>query len=576
MDVSKYKGYLMKFSVEELKQYLGQNLVDMLIEWSVEPEPLFTKSRLADMIVTIYGINRLSDKEFRRSFLSRLAEDDLLSFREFLPSKFKASPANELIPEIIKASWARNAISQRLLEILDIAEDVFPYAGAEEQTIDTITAPDRFYELFDYQYVIKQQVLNHLTSGSSLNKMLVHMPTGTGKTKTAMHTIVHHFIFNMRKRGLVIWMAHTTELLQQALETFTNVWRHIGDGDANTYKLWGSFELEDISESLDGFMFCGFVKLMSIAKSKPETFSRLVNDCRLLVIDEAHKAAAPETKKIISDIMVKKSEMRDRALIGLTATPGRNAANAVDIGRLVTMFDGKLIDVNTDTLNRINFTEFKVQNTLPERDTIKFFQERQILARLRRERLSYSEGLNEVELQKLKGTAVSNGYDDKDFSRVFLETVGRNRNRNIAIMNKLIQLNREQIPAIVFACSVEHGKILSAALILEGIDNACVFGDMNPLARATAIRRFKDRGDGLNVLINYEVLTTGFDATNIKCVFITRPTQSIVLYSQMIGRGLRGPMMGGNTECLLVDIEDNLSKYNESMAYNYFSNYWTN
>ena len=79
----------------------------------------------------------------------------------------------------------------------------------------------------------------------------------------------------------------------------------------------------------------------------------------------------------------------------------------------------------------------------------------------------------------------------------------------------------------------------------------------------------------MNILINYEVLTTGFDATNIKCVFITRPTNSVVLYSQMLGRGLRGPLMGGNEYCELVDIEDNLERYtNESQAFDYFSEYW--
>ena len=71
-----------------------------------------------------------------------------------------------------------------------------------------------------------------------------------------------------------------------------------------------------------------------------------------------------------------------------------------------------------------------------------------------------------------------------------------------------------------------------------------IVGDMPAAERSIAITRFKDRKDKLNILINYEVLTTGFDATNIECVFITRPTQSVVLYSQMLGRGLRGPEMG--------------------------------
>ena len=142
------------------------------------------------------------------------------------------------------------------------------------------------------------------------------------------------------------------------------------------------------------------------------------------------------------------------------------------------------------------------------------------------------------------------------------------------ILQRLRELNRAGKPTIVFACSVQHGQLLSAMLTLERIENALIIGEMSPYERAESIRRFKDRNDKLNIIINYEVLTTGFDSTNIECVFIARPTQSVVLYSQMLGRGLRGPQMGGNEECLLIDIKDNLKQYNEHMAFSHFSSYW--
>ncbi len=143
-------------------------------------------------------------------------------------------------------------------------------------------------------------------------------------------------------------------------------------------------------------------------------------------------------------------------------------------------------------------------------------------------------------------------------------------------MVKLRKLYAEGLPTIVFACSVNHAKLLSYMLTLEDIPNALVIGEMNSGERAEAIAKFKDKMDPVNILINCEVLTTGFDATNIKCVFITRPTQSIVLYSQMLGRGLRGPQMGGNEECLLVDVKDNLGKYEAEMAFGHFDAYWNN
>jgi superfamily II DNA or RNA helicase len=186
--------------------------------------------------------------------------------------------------------------------------------------------------------------------------------------------------------------------------------------------------------------------------------------------------------------------------------------------------------------------------------------------------LTYGE-LTSAEISALKVHMTSNGY--KDITEEFLKTIAMNKRRNAVIVNKLIDLNNEHIPTIVFACSVEHGKMLSAALTMQGIKNGHVFGDMDPVERRNTIAKFKDTEDDLNILINYEVLTTGFDATNIQCVFITRPTNSVVLYSQMLGRGLRGPQMGGNEICELIDIEDNLEKYtNESQAFNFFSEYW--
>ena len=57
-------------------------------------------------------------------------------------------------------------------------------------------------------------------------------------------------------------------------------------------------------------------------------------------------------------------------------------------------------------------------------------------------------------------------------------------------------------------------------------------------------------------MCNYGVLTTGFDAPKTSAAIIARPTKSLVLYSQMIGRALRGPLVGGTEEaeiCTVVD-----------------------
>ena len=69
----------------------------------------------------------------------------------------------------------------------------------------------------------------------------------------------------------------------------------------------------------------------------------------------------------------------------------------------------------------------------------------------------------------------------------------------------------------------------------------------------------KDFRDGkIKIIFNYGVLSTGFDAPSTEAILIARPTTSPVIYSQMLGRGLRGPKFGGKSECILIDIKDNL------------------
>lgn len=118
---------------------------------------------------------------------------------------------------------------------------------------------------------------------------------------------------------------------------------------------------------------------------------------------------------------------------------------------------------------------------------------------------------------------------------------------------------------------VTIGIIIS---LLHSFFSAMDLFAMDVMDRKRAINIFKNRNSGVDIIINYEVLTTGFDSKNIKCVFITRPTKSIVLYSQMLGRGLRGPLMGGNEECDLIDIDDNLQAFDNETAFSHFNDYW--
>ena len=569
------KKILMSFSVEELKSFLGRDLVESLLEWNSNNEAFASKKRLSEMIMSIYGSTILKDKLFRKKVIKSFSPDEVLSFRDYLPDDLKQEEDLETIVEYVgERKWTNSPINEYFVRLLGYdSRKIFEKNDLEEESVEKIESYNQFYELLDYQYIIRQRALNILNSQYDLRRFLIHMPTGTGKTKTAIHIICHYYNYSLRKKGLILWIAHTKELLQQAHDTFKSVWRNIGNGEIEVYKLWGDAYFVFANGGFNGFMICGIQKLQSIKNLNKRLFEAILRDVRLIVYDEAHKASADETRALIEQLMNRKGDLEDRSLMGLSATPGRTTVDSFDNNLLVSMFGNKIIGIDTRLMNAVNLSAQEAANTEAETDVIKYFQDRGVLSKIKKEELTYPESLTEVELEKIKVITYDQGYED--FSKKALETIGKNRNRNRVILNRIKEQNYERKPTIVFACSVKHAQLLSAMLSLENIENAVVIGNMPASERKEVIERFKDRTDNLNILINYEVLTTGFDATNIECVFIARPTQSVVLYSQMLGRGLRGPQMGGNEECLHKDLKDNLVQYNENMAFSHFNNYWS-
>lgn len=574
MNHNKIKKLMMGFSQEQLKSYLDQDILDSLIEWNSD-DGLYTKSKLIELILTIKGLSILKDKDFRVELLKRFEPEMIFEFKGKLPEKYSdCRELEELIDVIASQPWKESELVELFLKDVGYTlDDLFDNNRNDEKAISNMESHGKFYELLDYQYIIRQKILTRLNSKEPLTRLLVHMPTGTGKTKTAMHTICNYYNYSLQKKGLILWVAHTKELLDQAYETFCNVWSFIGNGNINVYRDYDIYDIKsDDVEEFNGIMICSIQKLMLMGNSNPNLYDKIKRDLKLIVYDEAHKAAADQTRKVIEDLMTRKGGLEDRSLVGLTATPGRTNDQSFDNKLLSAMFDNCLISIDTQLMTLVNHAKSAALLMDTPKDIIKYFQDRKVLSKVTKEELTYTNDISESELQKIRITANSNGYED--FSADSLKIFAQSKNRNLKILSKLFELNKAGIPTIVFACSVKHAQLLSAMLSVANVNNVCVYGNMPSNERKAAIEKFKNRDNDCNIIVNYEVLTTGFDSTNIKCVFITRPTQSIVLYSQMLGRGLRGPQMGGNENCLLVDVKDNLSKYNENMAFGYFNNYW--
>ena len=119
------------------------------------------------------------------------------------------------------------------------------------------------------------------------------------------------------------------------------------------------------------------------------------------------------------------------------------------------------------------------------------------------------------------------------------------------IVEQIIQMAQSKLGIMVFAATVRHAQEIFA-LLPEG-QAAIVIGDTPTPERDTIIEQFKQQQ--IKYLVNVSVLTTGFDAPHVDLIAILRPTESVSLYQQIVGRGLR--LSPGKSECLVLDYAGN-------------------
>ncbi len=127
-----------------------------------------------------------------------------------------------------------------------------------------------------------------------------------------------------------------------------------------------------------------------------------------------------------------------------------------------------------------------------------------------------------------------------------------------AACEEIVELTQDRNSVLIFTSGVKHGQHVASNIAhLSGQECGFVCGDTPGLERESILQRFKS-GE-LKYLANVNVLTTGFDAPNIDCVALLRPTNSPGLFYQMVGRGFR--LHPSKEDCLVLDYGDNILRH---------------
>ena len=128
----------------------------------------------------------------------------------------------------------------------------------------------------------------------------------------------------------------------------------------------------------------------------------------------------------------------------------------------------------------------------------------------------------------------------------------------LSACREVIEYTRDRRSVLIFASGVRHGQHICRVMTeRHKVECGFVCGETLPFERDEVLRRF--RAGELRYLCNVNVLTTGFDAPNIDCVALVRPTLSPGLYYQMVGRGFR--LYPGKTDCLVLDFGGNVLRH---------------
>lgn len=488
--------------------------------------------------------------------------DKKLSFIELVISKQSLPSLQNLINhfgiEVLESNKYLTVTEYFKRNIAQLSQILGFYSTTEELTqnskFDAVRRIEPKYPIRKYQQSCTSE-LWHLYENKE-HRALLHLPTGAGKTRTAINFICEYLRDNTHKS--VIWFADTVELCEQARNEFNIAWESIGNRGMGSFAFYSSSELS-LSGINEGFIVAGLQKFRSQESSDKASAKLILDNFKknvgLVIFDEAHKALASTYKDIILDIIEKAGV--NCFLLGLSATPGRktyiNSEDDEENQQLSELFSNNKVTPIID--GYVSIIEYLIEEKFLSNYTILpiNYDNSETVFRM------HSDFENDSKL--LNYLADSDLRNDEIISTVIAEI----NSPHPEIEERPDALNQ----GIVFALNVSHAKRLEILLNNAGIKSKVIIGKTDSYQRSVAIQRYKNQE--IRVLINYGVLTAGFDAPCTNSVFITRPTSSLIQYLQMAGRAMRGPKSGGSKNCRIYTVKDEDKQFNN--MYNAFK-YW--
>ena len=358
--------------------------------------------------------------------------------------------------------------------------------------------PAEIYNMDITPYSYQQEILDQLEAERKVRghmRNLVVAATGTGKTVISALDYKRFCKQHSGQRCRLLFVAHREEILKQSLYTFRAVPK-----DANFGEMFvGSYKPESIDHlfvSIQTFNAQNFT-----TKTTPEFYD-------YIIVDEFHHAAALTYQKLLT-------HYQPKILLGLTATPER--------------MDGKSV---LEYFNNRIAAEIRLPEAI-DRKLLCPFQ--------------YFGVTDTVDLDTLKWSA--GGYDKGELSNLYTLSGAIVNRRADMVVNSLLKYVTDinDVKGLGFCVSIAHAEFMCRYFNRCGIPSMYLTGHSPDEERKAAKQRLVN-GE-VRFIFVVDIYNEGVDIPEVNTVLFLRPTESLTVFLQQLGRGLR---LAENKECLTV------------------------
>ncbi|MEV7908594.1 DEAD/DEAH box helicase, partial [Streptomyces anulatus] len=320
------------------------------------------------------------------------------------------------------------------------------YAGRRNERQDhefVVPGAVRLNPLHTFQQKISRQLRDVLTlreANGRYLKAMVELPTGAGKTRVAVETVLKLFIEGSL-RGPVLWIAQSLELCEQAVQTWSTVWRGLGDERPLTIgRLWENNTVHEPDTEFSVIVATD-AKLDAILDSPEYDW---LSSASAVIIDEGHRAGDSERYTRILNWLGVAGRGWERPLIGLSATPFKGTSETATAA-LASRFGKRKLDAF-------------------ETNAYKQLAELGVLARVQHEVLP---GIEVV----LQPDEIAEATKQRKINPRVLDRIGRDQARMSILVNHIMSLDANW-PVLVFTPNVLSAQVLAATLRYRGIEAA--------------------------------------------------------------------------------------------------------